>query len=69
MLGRDVLELQGVNFELALSSYKYVAILFYDNSPQGKALERSWMRAAEDLDSLDSDCEIAKVCFLLPNRY
>lgn len=58
---REVLELQAVNFELALTSYKYVAILFYDNSDYGKKLEQEWLKAAAALDNLHSDGEVAKV--------
>jgi hypothetical protein len=59
--GREVVELQGVNFELALTSYKYVAILFYDSSANGKELEQKLILSAERIESLPTDCEIAKV--------
>ena len=58
---REVLELQGVNFELALTSYKYAAILFYDDTDFGRNLEDQWMDAAENLDKMHSDAVIAKV--------
>lgn len=60
-LGKEVLELRGVNFELALSSYQYVAILFYDATEKGKQLENSFKDAALNLDSLNRNCEIAKI--------
>ncbi len=59
------MELQGVNFELALTSYKYVAILFYNDSELGRRLELLWHETAEGLkDSLDKDVEMAKVSAL-----
>ena len=61
---RTALELQGVNFELALTSYKYAAILFYDSSSQGKVLVEQWQKAAErfnDSDDIHDDGEIAMV--------
>ena len=62
--GRSVLELQGVNFELALTSYKYAAILFYDSSPPGQALIDLWLQATagfDDLNDIHGDGEIAMV--------
>jgi hypothetical protein len=62
--GRSVLELQGVNFELALTSYKYAAILFYDSSPPGQLLVDQWLKAAQgfgDNDDIHGDGEIAMV--------
>jgi hypothetical protein len=61
---RDVLELQGENFELALSSYKYVAILFYDGTEKGQSLQKQWQAAAEILKAprdLYHDAEMAMV--------
>ena len=61
---RTALELQGVNFELALTSYKYAAILFYDSSSQGQVLVEQWHKAAErfnDSDDIHDDGEIAMV--------
>ena len=65
---RTALELQGVNFELALTSYKYAAILFYDSSSQGKVLVEQWQKAAErfnDSDDIHDDGEIAMVSIIL----
>lgn len=58
---KQVLELQGVNFELAITSYKYVAVLFYDDSARGASLHNAWMKASEALDDLDADSELATV--------
>lgn len=58
---KQILELQGVNFELAITSYKYVAVLFHDKSSKGKELLEAWTKASLELDDLNSDSEIAKV--------
>lgn len=61
---RSVLELQGVNFELALTSYKYAAILFYDSSSAGQTLIDLWQKATDgfdDLNDIHGDGEIAMV--------
>lgn len=57
---KQVLELQGVNFELAITSYKYVAVLFYDKSQRGQNLLKSWMNASLNLD-IDRESELATV--------
>jgi hypothetical protein len=65
---REILELYGVNFELALTSYKYAAILFYDSSPTGQLLQQEWRKAAEKLkgaNDLYNEAEIAMVWKLL----
>lgn len=61
VVGREVTELHGANFELALTSYKYIAILFYDNTNAGRNMKNNWMLAAEDLVNFPVDCEIAQV--------
>jgi hypothetical protein len=61
---RRVLELQGVNFELALTSYKYVAVLFYDKTTRGQSLLKAWLAASEELDDLSSEAELAMVANL-----
>lgn len=58
---RDVLELQGTNLELTLTSYKYLAILFYDDSDLGRNYINNWRLAAQDLQELPKDCEISQV--------
>lgn len=61
---RSVLELQGVNFELALTSYKYAAILFYDSSSAGQTLIDLWQKATDgfdDINDIHGDGEIAMV--------
>ena len=63
---REVQELQGTNFELALTSYKYLAILFYDDSDVGRNLENNWMLAGQGVADLPHECEMAKVRFSMP---
>lgn len=61
---RPVLELQGVNFELALTSYKYAAILFYDESTIGQKLKQEWYKAAELIggdDDMYEETEMAVI--------
>ena len=60
---REVTALQSDNFELALSTYHYAAILFYDDSKTGKQLVNNWERAAAHplLESLSSSSEIAMI--------
>jgi hypothetical protein len=60
---REVLELQGTNLELTLTTYKYLAVLFYDNSPASRTYRSNWALAAEDIGRLPVDCEIAQVTF------
>jgi hypothetical protein len=58
---REVLELHAVNFELALTNYKYAAILFYDDSEAGQILDREWTEGCSMLDGLSPDAEVAKI--------
>ncbi|KAJ1430041.1 hypothetical protein B484DRAFT_449113 [Ochromonadaceae sp. CCMP2298] len=58
---KEVLELQGINFELALTSYKYLAVLFYDETDFGMNLENNWSLAAESIAGLPQDGEMAKI--------
>lgn len=58
---RDVLELQGVNFELALTSYKYIAVAFHDNSDFGESMHKNWVEAAQLIRDFEPDSEIATV--------
>lgn len=56
-----VLELQGVNIELVITNYKYVAVLFYDKSSQGSELLKTWEAAASLIKDMKVDSEIGKV--------
>lgn len=64
-LGRDVTQLHGANFELTLTSYKYIAILFYDGTNAGRNMKNNWMMAAEIIDDLSPDSDIAQVTLTL----
>ena len=59
--GKELLELQAANFELALSSYKYVAVLFHDSSPRSQQLLHEWTQAAARIDLLHEDGEVATI--------
>lgn len=60
----EVVELQGVNFELSLTSYRYLAILFYDDSNTSRDLEDMWTAASDKIQTLPHECEMAKVKLL-----
>lgn len=60
----EVVELQGVNFELSLTSYRYLAILFFDDSSSSRDLEDMWTAASDKIQTLPHECEMAKVKFL-----
>jgi len=57
---RKVTELHGTNFELTLTTFKYIAILFYDDTSAGRNMKNNWMLAAGDVD-LPEDCDMAQV--------
>jgi hypothetical protein len=61
--GKELLQLQGDNFELALTSYKYIAILFYDDSRTGNSIRREWVEASNLATNLPSDSEMAMVTY------
>lgn len=58
---KELLQLQGDNFELALTTYKYLAVLFVDDSRVAVNVRREWIRAAELITDLPEDAEIALV--------
>lgn len=61
-LGHEVLELESNTFEVTVTAYQYLAVLFYDLSDQGKHLEHLWDEAAVHLeDKLPDDAHMAKV--------
>lgn len=60
--GHEVIELQSTNFELTVTTYKYIAILFYDESSQGQKLMQSWLDGGLAIKgNLPTDCEMSKV--------
>ena len=62
---KSVVELQSLNFELTITSYQYVAILFYDTSDYGLQQMTTWVESASLVDSICDDCEIAMVNILI----
>lgn len=60
---KEIVELQGANFELALSTYEYVAVLFHDSSPEGESLLQEWTSACNSMDYNDMaiDSEMASI--------
>lgn len=58
---RDIIKLEAVNFELAITSYPYVAILFYDTSEKSKVLEKHWDEVVNLLADFKMDGELAKM--------
>ncbi len=61
LFARDIIELQTTNFEVALANYKYLAVLFYDKTTEGAKLEQDWMDAANRLNNMHKDSQLAKV--------
>jgi hypothetical protein len=61
--GKEVVELYGTNFELALSTYKYVAVLFFDDSKEGQRMRNEWATACAsiDLGDMPEDSEMASI--------
>lgn len=57
---RKLTELHGANFELALSSYRYLAVLFYDDSAKGASLQNQWEDGANLIEFLPDEAEIAQ---------
>lgn len=58
---RDIIKLEAVNFELAITSYPYVAILFHDLSEKSKVIERNWDEVVQLLVDVKMDGELAKM--------
>jgi hypothetical protein len=62
IVARDILELESTNLELTITTYRYLAILFYDESPQGETLLKVWNETALRIpDELPDNSEIGKV--------
>jgi hypothetical protein len=60
--GHQVLELESNTFEVSITAYQYLAILFYDSTDRGKVIERTWEDAANLLGTyLPDDAHMAKV--------
>lgn len=54
-----IVDLQPSNFELEVSSRRYLAVLFH--SSDSTLLENAWKLAATKIDSLCNDCDMAQV--------
>lgn len=58
----QVLELESNTFEVTLTAFQYLAILFYDLTEKGQLLESNWEKAANLLgDSIPDGAQMAKV--------
>lgn len=58
----EILDLESNTFEVTLTAFQYLAILFYDDSERGKVMERHWVEAGTLLgNSLPEDAQMAKV--------
>ena len=55
----QIVDLQPSNFELEVSSRRYLAVLFH--SSDSTLLENAWKLAATKIDSLCNDCDMAQV--------
>jgi hypothetical protein len=66
----QMLELESNTFEVTLTAFQYIAILFYDHSEKAKQLEKNWDRAAELVgDKMPKDCQMAKVRLCLHYQF
>lgn len=65
--GHEVLELESNTFEVTLTAFNYLALLFYDESDKGKKLESIWKKAAALLDdTMPANSQMGQVrCALL----
>lgn len=62
IVARDILELESTNLELTITAYRYLAILFYDESPQGETLLKVWNETAHRIpEDLPDNSELGKV--------
>lgn len=59
---KDLLFLEENNFELTITAYRYLAVLFKDESERGKELEAKWKGAVELLnESFPENSEVGVV--------
>ena len=58
----ETVDIRGDNFELIISSYKYLAILLYDDSDLSMALFNQWDIATSLIQSFPTGCGVAQVC-------
>ena len=57
----QVIEFHASNFELALNTYRYLVVLFHDESVIQNGLLDKWNIAAESLPDDILDCAMAQV--------
>ncbi len=57
---KELVSLEGANFELTLASNKYVIVLFYDQSSKGDELKKVWSKVGDIVD-IHTDAEIAQI--------
>lgn len=57
----EMLVLNSNSFEVSITAYQYLAILFYDSSQQGELLEYEWDEAAVSLQTLSINAQMAKI--------
>jgi hypothetical protein len=63
---KDIFQLEESNFELTITAYRYLAVLFTDSSPSSKELELHWKEASSLLgDDFPENCEIGMVTNIL----
>ena len=58
----EVLVLESHTFEVSITEYEYIAILFFDKSIDGRKFEALWEESADMIESLPSHATMAKVC-------
>lgn len=64
IVAREIIELESTNLELTLTAYRYLAILFYDDSKQSSQLLDVWEETAAKLpagNEFPENSEIGKV--------
>jgi hypothetical protein len=63
VLSKDIVQLEGFNFELTSTMHRYLAVLFYDTSPEGEKLRELWKATADLIqdDQFTNDSEIGMV--------
>lgn len=67
-----VVELQSLNFELTVTSYSYLAILFYDpTNDVGLQYKSTWAEAVSLIENhtICDDCEVAMVNIFVKRTY
>jgi hypothetical protein len=70
VFSRDIVQLEGFNFELTSTMHRYLAVLFYDTSPEGEKLRELWKATADlihdDQFTNDSEIGMVRIQLILP---